>query len=193
MDNAALLFLLPLVGTGLGAYIGAYLKKKGENLATHEDVRKLIDQISAVTQTTKEIESKISTDFWNRQKHWEIRRDALYEALRALADIEYALTDLDYVFNLSLMFGQPKSNEEKRASVDGWNQALLNFKRASVMAFVACEEPVRKGFETLSKLAITYANDAIRRCPEKGTVTLADIAKQLWEVIALVRAELQVV
>jgi hypothetical protein len=123
MDNTALLFLLPLVGTGLGVYVGAYLKKKGENLATHEDVRKLIDQVSAVTQTTKEIETKISTDFWNRQKHWEIRRDALYEALRAPADIEYALTDLDYVFNLSPTLGQPKSNEEKRASVDGWNQA----------------------------------------------------------------------
>jgi hypothetical protein len=61
------------------------------------------------------------------------------------------------------------------------------------MAFAACDEPVRKGFETLSKLAITYANEATSRCAEKGRVTLADIAKQLWEVIALVRAELQVV
>jgi hypothetical protein len=51
-----------------------YLKKKGENLATHEDIGKLIDQVRAVTITTKEIEASISDRSWNRQKHWEMKR-----------------------------------------------------------------------------------------------------------------------
>ena len=38
-----------LVAAGLGAYLGSYLKKKGENLATHEDLDKLTAQVSAVT------------------------------------------------------------------------------------------------------------------------------------------------
>lgn len=58
---------LSLVGGWCGAHIGAYLKKKGENLATHEDIDKLVDQVRAVTQTTKEIEAKISDEMWDRQ------------------------------------------------------------------------------------------------------------------------------
>ena len=55
------------------AYLGSYLKKKGENLATHEDIDKLLAQVTAVTQATKEIEAKISVDVWERQKKWEIK------------------------------------------------------------------------------------------------------------------------
>ena len=35
--------MLSLVGGWLGAYLGAYLKRKGENVATHEDIRKVVD------------------------------------------------------------------------------------------------------------------------------------------------------
>jgi len=51
-----------LISAGIGAYLGAYLKKKGENLATHEDIGKLLDQVRAVTTITKEIEAKISDE-----------------------------------------------------------------------------------------------------------------------------------
>jgi len=59
---------LSLVGGWAGAYLGSYLKKKSENLATHEDIGMLVDQVRAVTQTTKEIEAKISSDVWNQQR-----------------------------------------------------------------------------------------------------------------------------
>jgi hypothetical protein len=63
--------LVTAVVAGAGAYLGSYLKKKGENLATHEDVDKLVAQVAAVTETTKQIESKISHDVWERQRKWE--------------------------------------------------------------------------------------------------------------------------
>ena len=40
-----ILFLLPATG----AFFGSDLKKKGENLATHEDIDKLVKQVSAIT------------------------------------------------------------------------------------------------------------------------------------------------
>jgi len=55
-----------------GCILGSYLKKKGENLATHEDIDKLVDQVQAVTKATKEIETKISSDLWDRQKQWDV-------------------------------------------------------------------------------------------------------------------------
>jgi hypothetical protein len=80
--------LLTIIASGLAAYLGSYLKKKGENLATHEDIDKLLAQVTAVTQATKEIEAKISVDVWERQKKWEIKKDALLEAVKELAIAE---------------------------------------------------------------------------------------------------------
>ena len=42
--------VVSFLSSGAGAYLGSYLKKKGENLATHEDIDKLVDQVSAVTR-----------------------------------------------------------------------------------------------------------------------------------------------
>ncbi len=38
----------------IGSYFASYLKKKGENRAIHEDLSKLVDQVSAVLQTVIE-------------------------------------------------------------------------------------------------------------------------------------------
>ena len=53
----------PLIAGGLttlgtafvGSYLAGYLKRRGENLATHEDVGKLVEQMAAVASATKEI------------------------------------------------------------------------------------------------------------------------------------------
>jgi hypothetical protein len=37
------MFVTTALGAGAGAYLGSYLKKKGENLATHEDIDKLLE------------------------------------------------------------------------------------------------------------------------------------------------------
>ena len=56
------------ITAGLGAFFGAHLSKKGKNAAIHEDIGKLVQQMAAVTQTTKEIEARISNDMWERQR-----------------------------------------------------------------------------------------------------------------------------
>src|SRR5205823_4462829 len=86
-----LIAILPLVGGWAGSFLGAYLKTKGENLATHEDIDKLVTQVSAVTQATKEIEAKISSDIWERQKKWEIKKDAIFETMKELGTLQQCL------------------------------------------------------------------------------------------------------
>jgi hypothetical protein len=61
---------LTTIGVWFAAYFGSYFHKKGENFATHEDIDKLVDQVRAVTTTTKQIEAKISNEVWDRQKQW---------------------------------------------------------------------------------------------------------------------------
>ena len=82
----------------IGSYLGAYFKKKGENLATREDIDILVDQVRAVTTATKQIEAKISGDVWDRQKRWELKRDLLFDAARTIAPAQTALVRLSVVY-----------------------------------------------------------------------------------------------
>ena len=88
---------LSLAGGCLGAYLGAYLKKKNENLATHEDIDKLVDQMRAVTAATKEVESKIEGKAWDRQRLWELKRDVLFEINKAITEMVNSLAVLNRV------------------------------------------------------------------------------------------------
>src|SRR5208282_4811332 len=96
-----------LVSGGVGLYLGAYLKKKGENLATHEDVDKLVEQVRAVTTTTKEIEAKVSGEAWNRQRRWELKRGVLLEGAKKFA------VWLDAFFALVSAYGADKDRIRK--------------------------------------------------------------------------------
>ena len=84
MENIIALGLTTLVSAFVGSYLASYLKKKGENLATHEDIDKLVDQVRAVTTATKEIEERIESSAWSRQRHWEMKQDALFASVQAL-------------------------------------------------------------------------------------------------------------
>jgi ATP phosphoribosyltransferase len=53
-----------------------------KNLATHEDLDKLVKQLEATTNATKAIEARISHETWGRQKNWEMKRDALVSVVR---------------------------------------------------------------------------------------------------------------
>jgi hypothetical protein len=55
-----------IVSLILQSYLPAYAKEKGKNLATHEDIQKLVDQVKAVTLATKKIEAEISSGVWDR-------------------------------------------------------------------------------------------------------------------------------
>lgn len=83
-----------LLGLFTGSFLKSYLGKKGENLATHEDIQKLVDQMTAVTQATKEIEAKISDDVWNRQRLLELQREAVSSLMLALSKADAAVLDL---------------------------------------------------------------------------------------------------
>jgi hypothetical protein len=86
-----------LVASGVGAYVGSYLKKKGENLATHEDIDKLKDQVAAVTTTTKRIEAAISNEMWRRERKAEAQLKTI-DAVNTLTTdfLQRSIADQDY-------------------------------------------------------------------------------------------------
>jgi hypothetical protein len=114
----------------IGAFLGAYFKRKGENLATHEDLDKLVAQMAAVTEATENIKAAISDDVWDRQKQWEMRRDSVFEAARALGELDNALFELHFAYSLPIPDRQDlKANtlgkrKEKRESFDSSNARI---------------------------------------------------------------------
>jgi hypothetical protein len=94
MEKLVCWALTTLISAFVGSYLAGYLKKKGENLATKEDIGDLVDQTRQLTQTTKEIEAKIDDQVWNRQRQWEMKRDLLLGFARTISDFEQAVMNI---------------------------------------------------------------------------------------------------
>lgn len=71
--------------TSCAAYLGAYLKQKGQNLATKEDVEALTRQVESVkTEYVRQIEdfkAQLQEERQKRDRAWIMKRDACLKAL----------------------------------------------------------------------------------------------------------------
>ncbi|HLY40465.1 MAG TPA: hypothetical protein VKR52_04585 [Terracidiphilus sp.] len=144
---------LTLIGGWFGGFFGTYMRKKGDNLATHEDFERLLAEQKRTTQATKEIEAKISDDMWNQQKRWELKRDILFNAAKRLAQLDDAALTLVSIYEVS--FDNPNVNWEKERleSMDKWQKASMEYEETRVLIGVICEEPLIVSFRRFGSLA----------------------------------------
>ena len=89
-----------LVVGALGAFIGAYLKRKGENLATREDLQKLTKEVEEVKTTyQKQIEdykAEIDRTKTDDARKYEAKKASFLRASEAIAKaLNYAMTLAD--------------------------------------------------------------------------------------------------
>jgi hypothetical protein len=63
-----------VVALFIGGFLKSYMGKKGENLATKEDIARL-------TWIQEEIKTRLSESTWSRQRQWELQRDVACEFL----------------------------------------------------------------------------------------------------------------
>lgn len=83
MESLIIGALMTLVGIFVG-YLTGYAKKKGENLATHEDIARLVNQVSKVTEATKQIEARIDRSSRVHERQLVV----LQKLYRHLADVQ---------------------------------------------------------------------------------------------------------
>ncbi|HKM82576.1 MAG TPA: hypothetical protein VJY15_16650 [Candidatus Acidoferrum sp.] len=122
--------LTALASSGVGLYLGAYLRKKAENLATREDLDKLVEQVRAVTTATKEIEARISDEAWNREKMWELKRDVLLEAVKGLGDCFQAFLGLCWAYQADsrlIRAGELGDVDKRVKKLEEWGRASTDF------------------------------------------------------------------
>ncbi len=128
---------------GAGAYIGSYLREKGKNLATKEDIAKL-------TRETEAIKSEISKTRWLDQKRWDLRRDVywnLLEQLGELAVIAESMSD-------QLRFQYKDLEQEKMTELlDEAKTIGLGFVKFDAIGRTVLPESVVKALDSLEKSA----------------------------------------
>jgi hypothetical protein len=145
--------LLSFITAGAGAYIGGYLKKRGENLATKEDFNDLKAQTAALTQTTKEIEAKINDQVWNRQRQWELKRDTLIETIRSMSEFRNANSNVIEVFSARRSPGggdAPGWLERRTEVIQKWQQARDAFDRARLLTLLLGDAAIEDALANLA-------------------------------------------
>jgi hypothetical protein len=173
--------------------VNGYLKKKGENLATHEDIDKLVDQVCAVTTATKEIETMISDKAWGRQKQWEMKRDALVTALQALERADDALMEMALAFG-NASKADPENEvalrQMKWEKTSAWQSAIGDLDDKRVMVNLVC---TKAGVQALRVAAKGMRTDASRLF--KGQISTYDeigevTQRHIVEAFSIARTEL---
>jgi hypothetical protein len=149
-----------LVSAFVGTFLAFYLRRKGENLATHEDIAKLVEQVKAVTTATKNIEAKISQDMWDQQKRWEIKREVLFEAVRRVAAAKRALTGLYSMLKVERAEDNPDAGgwaAIKGEVLSKWNTASAELEETVLLVGVGCGDHAQQTFEDYARVVTQLA------------------------------------
>ena len=85
--SLVIVFFVVLVASAISGVAGSYLRRKGENLATREDIAK-------ITKATEEIKAQISAELWVQQTRWNLKRDIYTRLLENLGEAADALDKL---------------------------------------------------------------------------------------------------
>ena len=193
MDLALAVAVVTFLSGGTGAYLGSYLKKKGENLATHEDINKLVDQVSAVTTATKQIETKISSDLWDRQKQWKLKREVLFDAAKKLSEVDNRLLSLQ-TFWEHLSQGKIEGEESRirlqNKYVTQWQDSMRSFEETESLIFVTCSKETMRAFVEFADLLRNTSSNIVSGDLETYAKSKDERLKKMTLVRVGIREEL---
>jgi len=157
--TVVLAWVLGAVIAGVGAYVGAYLRQKGQNFARREDLESLVQEVKRVTQTAEDIKQEVSHGYWERQRQWEIKRDVLNQVAKSVKSLNVTLMGLAAVssyFHMETLSLERQLASEKAGA---WGEAFDEFDRVATLVAVSCEGPTINACNAL----YVYAQQIARR------------------------------
>jgi hypothetical protein len=184
-------WVITLLCAGGGAYFGSYLKKKGENLATHEDFDRLLAEVETTTKTTKSIEEKISDMFWNKQRRWELKRDVLLDAARKMGALQFSMQDMEQVAATFARENKTPNWQEQADVYRAFRGAQVNYRECFLLVSLNCATAAISAFMNYGK-AIENIVDLTRLGKPVATEIRNTMAAFALEVVKAIRRELGV-
>lgn len=127
------------VVAAFGAGIGTYIMQKVKNVATKADV-------GEVTKIVKTIEAEISDEVLTRQKHREMKREAMFTAVKELAHLQEFLS-------IFLIIGHVDKNDPRHVGLyDRYEASKIALRNARYLSMMVCEKRVIDMLEEVSFL-----------------------------------------
>jgi hypothetical protein len=175
--------ILSFVAGAVGAYLGAYLKQKGENLATREDVDK-------ITRATEEIKAQISGDMWDRQRRWETKRDILFNVVKALEASSRQLSASLATYRASAGddFSEQDRNTCRSEARRRWMSTDDDLDHQIVLARLVCDARLNHALAVIGKQMKDIFLAAIE--DKETNLTVRAVHKEVLEIIKVVQREL---
>jgi len=184
MDAAVELFMV-FVGSIGGAAIGSFWKKKAEDWATGQSLANLTD-------IAKRVEAKITGEEWDRQKHWELRRDIMIEMARKASSEVEAMTALQGVYMTEKMNKEKGAAPrlDKRVEVGAkWNDAAAEFEGMQMVIAASCGKELLKALGNFGVFMREMSFEITSEKPEKFDA--AAIAEKTNAISVAIRKELK--
>jgi hypothetical protein len=192
--NLIALAFAAIAGAFFGWFLKPYLGKKGD-LASHEDIDKVRDEVHAVAATTKQIEAKISGEVWDRQKRWELKRDLLFDAVKKSAAVHQALTKAHAAYQTdkaAMARGEPGRAGEPIKASSAFLEATAELDDTYLLVSLVSGGEARKALGEFIPLARDIGMKLTDGHPEAMQESRSELSKKLAAVTAAVRKELEI-
>lgn len=139
--------LATAIVAALGAFLGAYLKTKGQNVATREDLALIVEQLRLTTRATEEIKAQIGGTLWVEQERWNLRREVYVRLLENLTRCEDALRMYAELRKATARGDDQESKELREKWRSKAHEALQEIRRAASVAAIMLPEDARRVLE----------------------------------------------
>jgi hypothetical protein len=151
-----------VVGMFSWSFLPSYMREKGKNLATKEDIQDLARQTGALTQTAKEIEARISISAWSKEQRWDLQKTALLDSLKDLATAETFLVRLVQTFIDTKDHPQGWETRRKDAN-EKYAERINNFWRTQLAIEIVCGREIGSHFQEIDTIF-----DRVRKSLKQG-------------------------
>jgi len=177
-----------------GGIFGGYLSKWGEIRAVHKQLDDVIKDTREIREATARVEATVSLELWDKQKRWEVRKEALFDVINELANISYALTRLTSSHESAKQYGQPNNAfwlQQKTEAITNWTKASLSYDRAILLAMLVSGAESRPLLSLVNTLMGRAGKDVVNNDLDHLSKIEPQIVSGVKSLIEIFRKELR--
>lgn len=180
--------VLTIAAVTFVSFFKGYGGKKGENLATHEDINRLVADLKATTLAVEAIKQELSEASWTKQRNSELRKEILFDAINEAGALELELLNLEALQAIDRTPERDKLITESNSTIH--KSTMLLWKHKSVIAIV-CATPT---IQAVLKLCTSAAQIGLNDLNDGGTPAHVcdEFRARYRDVLSTVRSELNV-